>query len=342
MKEATTMNKQMMKLGVIISIAVLVVSAGTAGAQSLQPGEIANAGALFEIGVGARSLGMGGVGLGLADDETAIYYNPAGLAYLTGPRVSTTHIQKFNSLSYNSIAASTKWFGFTGMNLTSAPFPARDKYGFTTGDSLSYSSSGWMAGFGVTGQLIGLGDTGHHVSFGAKLSGYRQSLNTTIGSGVNLSIGFLARTQLRGTGQLSVGAVIRNLITGEPVKPFLPALGKIKYYENLGGTVVHTEPFPAGFGFGIGYQNQLTENQRFSFGVDWRNEGGVRFGAEHIFGPVAARFGVRGSGIFSVGGGVTLNKLINFAFLSRIRLDGALVYHNQLPNYGIFSISARL
>ena len=35
----------------------------------------------LQMPVGARQLGMGEVGAALADDATAMYYNPAGLAF---------------------------------------------------------------------------------------------------------------------------------------------------------------------------------------------------------------------------------------------------------------------
>ena len=35
----------------------------------------------FEMPIGARQLGMGEVGAAIADDATALYYNPAGLAF---------------------------------------------------------------------------------------------------------------------------------------------------------------------------------------------------------------------------------------------------------------------
>ncbi|HEY5614468.1 MAG TPA: hypothetical protein VIL52_00465, partial [Bacteroidota bacterium] len=37
---------------------------------------------LFNSGIGARSLGMGNAGVGLADDYSALFQNPAGLASL--------------------------------------------------------------------------------------------------------------------------------------------------------------------------------------------------------------------------------------------------------------------
>ena len=53
------------------------------------------------FGVGARSMGMGGASLGLADDFTALYWNPAGLAQIQ-------KFELFTSFSHNT--ASTDSF----------------------------------------------------------------------------------------------------------------------------------------------------------------------------------------------------------------------------------------
>lgn len=72
-------------LSVFIPVLLLVV-AGSAGAQT--NAEI-NAGIQFNFSTpGARSLGLGGAFLGLADDATAAFTNPAGLVVLNRPEVS--------------------------------------------------------------------------------------------------------------------------------------------------------------------------------------------------------------------------------------------------------------
>ena len=66
-------------------LVVAMLAAGAVGAQVLDE---ANAGVQFNFTPpGARSLAMGGAFLGLADDATAAYTNPAGLTTLRNPEV---------------------------------------------------------------------------------------------------------------------------------------------------------------------------------------------------------------------------------------------------------------
>ena len=70
----------------VLAGALALVAAGTAGAQS---NDEIQAGVQFNFSTpGARSLGLGGAFLGAADDATAAYTNPAGLAQLVAPEVS--------------------------------------------------------------------------------------------------------------------------------------------------------------------------------------------------------------------------------------------------------------
>jgi hypothetical protein len=56
------------------------------------------------IGAGARSLGMGGAFAAIADDGSAIYWNPAGIAQITNSEVSAMHAFLYNGLaSYDNL-----------------------------------------------------------------------------------------------------------------------------------------------------------------------------------------------------------------------------------------------
>ena len=56
------------------------------------------AGEFLRIGVGARALGMGSAFAGLADDGTAAFWNPAGLATLTTHEITAMHAEQFGSI----------------------------------------------------------------------------------------------------------------------------------------------------------------------------------------------------------------------------------------------------
>jgi hypothetical protein len=56
------------------------------------------AGEFLRIGVGARALGMGSAFAGLADDGTAAFWNPAGLATLNSREITAMHAEQFGSI----------------------------------------------------------------------------------------------------------------------------------------------------------------------------------------------------------------------------------------------------
>ncbi|QQS35265.1 MAG: PorV/PorQ family protein [Ignavibacteriales bacterium] len=63
------------------------------------------AGEFMAIGVGSRALGMGGAFTGVANDVTASYYNPSGLANLNYPQISLMHAEQFGDLvNYDYVA----------------------------------------------------------------------------------------------------------------------------------------------------------------------------------------------------------------------------------------------
>ena len=56
------------------------------------------AGEAFSLGVGGRALALGGAAIAGPFDATAGYWNPAGLASLSGRNISAMHAETFGSL----------------------------------------------------------------------------------------------------------------------------------------------------------------------------------------------------------------------------------------------------
>ncbi|MBU1616007.1 UPF0164 family protein, partial [bacterium] len=58
----------------------------------------------LKIGAGARTMGMAGAFVGLADEADAIYSNPAGLGFLDKTQISATHNSWFKDVDYESLS----------------------------------------------------------------------------------------------------------------------------------------------------------------------------------------------------------------------------------------------
>lgn len=56
---------------------------------------------VFSVGVGGKALGMGGAFTSIADDATAVYYNPAGLSLLEYQELTFMHMDLFEGTNFN-------------------------------------------------------------------------------------------------------------------------------------------------------------------------------------------------------------------------------------------------
>ncbi len=85
----------------LLATAVAIGLAGMTGSAMAITDNEANASLPFSFSnPGARALGMGGAFLGLADDASAAYANPAGLTQLVSPEVS---------VEFRSVSTNTRW-----------------------------------------------------------------------------------------------------------------------------------------------------------------------------------------------------------------------------------------
>ncbi|KAA3616281.1 MAG: hypothetical protein DWQ05_11085 [Calditrichaeota bacterium] len=81
---------------------------------SLSAGETRKAkyaGEFLSTGAGARALALGGSFTALANDVTAIYWNPAGLSHLNFPEATLMHAQRFSGIIKYNFAAFARPFG---------------------------------------------------------------------------------------------------------------------------------------------------------------------------------------------------------------------------------------
>ncbi|HZP65355.1 MAG TPA: outer membrane protein transport protein [Rudaea sp.] len=105
-----------------LSLAIGAALVGLAGPAFAITDTETNASIPFNLAnPGARSMGMGGAFLGLADDATAAYTNPAGLSQLVTPEISIEGRHTNYSLPYlNSGSVTTNPFNGSGLHTADA------------------------------------------------------------------------------------------------------------------------------------------------------------------------------------------------------------------------------
>ena len=133
----------MRKRCVALSVAMLV-------ATSLSLGAVENVGGLLDIGVSGRALGLGGAFCALADDEGAVFHNPAGMSRYRGIGVSSLFVRQFGGVSYGSVTLAVPYAGLALSFLDSGGIE-------TTNGSIRYASQGVVAGVGVPVGPLGIG-----------------------------------------------------------------------------------------------------------------------------------------------------------------------------------------
>jgi hypothetical protein len=123
---------------------------------------------VLALGVGARAMGMGGAFVGLVDDSTSVYWNPAGLAHISHVEVSTSQQgQQLDNFGINNVG-SRYTFISGGMS-----FPSLGSFGlglmrFSVGD-IPYVTGLDASGAPIIAGSFGTQDLAVFTSFGKKL-----------------------------------------------------------------------------------------------------------------------------------------------------------------------------
>ena len=158
-------------------------------------------GSFLKIAVGARPAAMGEAFLGLADDATAMQWNPAGMAQLSLPELTLTHLSYFADINYEYIGFGMPWrgqglgLGLTWLNV--APFNSTLDDSAAKGSASDYSLSGAYA-FSLSKQLY----------IGAVVRTFLSNLATNSAFGASADVGAIFQPLGR---SLSLAVVAQNL-----------------------------------------------------------------------------------------------------------------------------------
>jgi hypothetical protein len=172
------------------------------------PALAAETAAFLDIGVGARGIGMGGAFTALADDSSAVYWNPAGLARLEKRELSVSHAElglgtREDFLAYAHPTARGT-FAAAMTYLSQGSIAGRDAAGRPTGD---YQASD-AAFAGAYGLKTDVADLGVSVKY------LRSHIASSEAQGVAADAGARRAFDGVGPGKLVLGAALRNMGPG--------------------------------------------------------------------------------------------------------------------------------
>lgn len=156
-----------------------------------------NEGAFVRDGIGARAFALGGAFVAIADDASAAYWNPAGLAYLDGYHLGGMHVGgrfdiediKYQNLSLLAKPVQTGSYSGLGVGITWMHHIVSDIPYTGDGDGGTFSDNQSLFLFSAA-LPFGVGEE-WEMAVGANLKYYRHTLLTGVGSGVGVDLGVL-------------------------------------------------------------------------------------------------------------------------------------------------------
>lgn len=157
-------NRGLLVMALILGAVVLLGAVADAQAANSSSNRLAP---YLRMGTGARALGMGGAFTGVADDATAAYWNPAGLAWTSGWEVTGMYSAGMNvDRQFNYVGVSRNGgmlaYALQWVNAGMADIPQYNDQRVYQGDfnygdnafSLSLAKGFDMASVGITGKFL--------------------------------------------------------------------------------------------------------------------------------------------------------------------------------------------
>ncbi len=144
---------------------------------------------IFNLGAGARAMGMGNAFTAWASDATAIYYNPAGLSLLPAQQVTFLHTTLFESTIYDYLAYVYPHLDFGGlgvgvMRIGTDDIGRRDYLTDVGGDDLASFTASQMQLMLAYGRSFG-----RHIQAGVGFKVLNQSVDNLSAYGYGIDLG---------------------------------------------------------------------------------------------------------------------------------------------------------
>ena len=243
----------------------------------------------LEIGVGARALGMGGAFVGTADDASALYWNPSGIARHQNTQLMFMHADWLADMNFDFAGVSVPLgtFGSIGLSLISLSYgemPVRTE-NLPEGTGELFSAGDLAVGLSYARGLTDRFSIGFNVKY------LNQRIWHESAQGFALDFGTLFITGLKG---LRIGATLSNFGTdmrmeGKDVLVFHDVDPYIIGNNDRVPANLQTDrwPLPLTFQFGLAMEAFKSPLNRLTLAADAihpnDNTESVNLGTEYAF-----------------------------------------------------------
>lgn len=273
----------------------------------------------LKFGLGGRAIGMGGAFAGLADDVSAVYWNPAGLAGIDRTELGFMHQSIFQDISYEYFAYAQPLggrgvLGWGMAYLHMDKLTGRDESGEFTSD------------FGSSDIAVALSygrRAGENACFGMTVKFINENIDNEDANAFAVDLGWLYRIPV---GKIYLGGVIQNL--GQDIKFVSESYG-----------------LPRLFKLGAAYKDSLAGsplNVAMDLLLPSDNNRSVRLGTEYVYrNVIAARIGYNGGSESNSDSKVSLGLGVIISRAQTYRLDYAFVPAGDLGDSHTLSVWLR-
>jgi hypothetical protein len=321
----------MKKTVLLLNIFVILVVYGNAQSTKYSA-------SFMELGIGARALAMGSAHVGLSEDANGFYWNPSGIAFISGLQASSMYADLFGSLEkqhhfsfalplFGGAALSVSWIrlsvddipryafdvdpastAWRRINGLSFPLTQEAEGYFNSYDDAyvvtfaKYQRINWDLGWQYFELPLDFG-------YGVNFKMLRQSIDDKSGTGIGLDIGMILKVNLSDVfedvyyGTLAIGLNVQDI-----------SETKISWDTDS----KHKDRVERNFKFGFAYiqpLNFIKSQFTLAYDINSRYNATTHFGGEILYNSLfALRVGAN-EGSFTTGAGIYLWKFrIDYAY----------------------------
>lgn len=224
----------------------------------------------LKVGVGARASGLGGAFTSIADDPSAVYWNPAGIGKLENRQLQFSHYDWYQDLKIENLyivfPAGQVSFGAGVTYLDYGEFQSYDEFGYP-GEELSIYSMAVSISMSMrVGENILMGATGKYIE---------QSFDVVKGSAFAGDIGVLADFNgvRLGLAAANIGSKMRYISRDEELPSVLRFGVSLRPFNDLAllSAEIHS-PWKGNMslhqGLELNFGDQLFARSGFSYQTD--------------------------------------------------------------------------